>query len=685
MPKEFENRRLDSIPLPNPIVEALSPVEKQRCVSHSVKLEGDDGHEKRESIASPELTSNNHAFYVGKLIPKTTSEKIRSLLGWNTPHERIYNEEFLTGALEYLFDNLGEGQKARVVVCRSLSELLNGPEDVEHALTTDKEIALIKRIAKKKFKKTEDCLEVVDLEAQPQHKDLFEALHNSVDPETGGVDIEKALAENEDGESVVAESTSLQIAKILFAAAKSSEELDEAFKRAMPGKIKDSADENSAAQYYSLVEVAIRLGDILNGMHIQGGSERQAVYNGIIIQLVKGEEGKYIDIEELKPLFPMLKGLRFETLHLHNEENYYHLKKVQNLARYRMLIFITLLLSIALGGAGIGQWHERRQQKRRQDDVDGVIRQSLKDTTFYVDKFTIGKEHNVNIFHEMTKRILNDLQLRYQLSEDACEELKPFIQKYLLDNQILLSYVYRNNSMRIDMADLFVRKHAIYFKNKGADIGRPYQHLHKYIPIFRALLESDENLSFGDGSIDPVHPVGKKNVKYVGTFVSGESYNEKYEFYLHKDGDKNYLVARDRYKEEYGSNDKYFTSKRAREGVREFFKMIARYDALSLDEFSSQIHRMTYWSKDDKDRLFCEKRSIKNPIGSLGSFSPYAPAIYKDFFSKFEYLVIEERDYDTKRETPVDCLLARTPQDKAFTYSRMMEVVKRYRKAKGQE
>ncbi len=655
----------------------VAATKSHEYVSHSVKIKGDDRYDAEQSPDTPMLTSANHAFYVGKIIPRLFREGIKNLLGWGSSQERIYNSEFLAGALDYLFADIKEGHRARVVVCRSLSELFNGSEDVEDALTTEQEIILIKKIAKKKFKK-EDLLEVMDLEEQPQHKALFEALRSSVDSETGLVNIEKALSDD-NGQSVVAENDSLQIAKMLFRANQESEELSKAFKKAIPARLKDSAEDNPTAQYYPLIEVAIRLADNLHGMHIQGGSERQAIYNGIIIQLIKGEGGRYKDVEELKHLFEVLQGLRFETLHLSNEKNEHRIKRMKNLFRWRMAIYTTLFLSVLSAGVVIGQWHEKNKQKRRQDEVNEILKTELKDLIFYLDRFEIGKEHNVKIFNELVRKILDDLRIRYQMPDEICEELKPFVQKYLLDNKLLLGSMYRSNSTRIDRSDLFVRMHDIYFKNKGVDAGKPYGHLYRYVSMLKALLESDENLSFNTESIDPVHPTGKKEVEYVGTFISGRDYGNKYEFYLYKADDREYLVARNRNKERYQTNDRHYTSKRAKEGAAAFLQMISRYDALPLNDLNSQIHRMTYWSEDDKDREYCEQRSVSQRTATLLS----SPITYRDTFGRFEYSVIEDNGYDRKREESVDCLLAKKPKDKVFNHSRMTEVVRRYGKARG--
>ena len=46
-------------------------------------------------------------------------------------------------------------------------------------------------------------------------------------------------------------------------------------------------------------------------------------------------------------------------------------------------------------------------------------------------------------------------------------ELKPFLQRFFLDNQNKLQGMYSDGHIKVDMADLFVMKNAIYFKKKG--------------------------------------------------------------------------------------------------------------------------------------------------------------------------------------------------------------------------
>lgn len=697
MSEKSGNHRLDSIPLPPTIVEALSHVERRECVSHSVKLTGDDSeHEQQGGTAEFKLTSDNHAFYVGKLIPNTTSEKIRRLLGWGAVPERIYNTDFLTGALEYLFANLQKGQKARVGVCPSLSELLNGPEDVEHALTAEREMTLIRQIAKKKFGKSEDSLEVVTLEQQPQHKDLFKALRDSVDSETGRANIEKALADNEDEQSVKVATDSLQIAKRLFRAAKDSEELTDVLRKTMPAKLKENAEESPATQYYSLIEVAIRLSDMLNGTHIQGGSERQAIYNGIIIQLIKGEEGRYKDIEELKPLFEMLKGLRFETLHLNNAKNYHHLKKVQRTARSRLLIYATLFAALVSGSVGIGMFVERRRAREAEERIyEEIVRQRLRHQKFVVDgKFKIPNKYNPEVLRDIVENASQQLKKRYKLTDGIIAELQPHLISYFLRNGEYISNIHvspdgqrvvskerefavgnrqflptiKGNGFELnDSVDMFVEENAPYFLSREIEIQRPFKDLYKYIPAFKRLVESDENIGTDTAYEVPKFAMGTQQHKAqkIGLFYSGAAYDNEFEFYTLKFGNgEQYIVAKD---PDGLQTNGIVTSSMAKLGAAQFLYGVRRHDFLSMKRYGNDIYSFgsPHDVYRDEYKQLC-KIQLENDkfIRDL-----YEPIIYHDTLGEFpDCEVIVYFSYDAKTNLPINCVLGRFNGEKSFTY-----------------
>src|SRR3989338_4060836 len=172
-----------SVSVPEIIGKALQPVEKNDpSIYVSAKL-WEQG-KVNLALENLSLTSENHAIYIGKYLPLTPGEKMRRFLGWGKVPERIYNEEMILGALDYAFAHVQKGQKVRVVVCRILSELFNGTEDVTQALPVEAEIKWIYKLAQKHFKKGKEHLEVVALEKDPLHEELFKRLEDMGDVRT---------------------------------------------------------------------------------------------------------------------------------------------------------------------------------------------------------------------------------------------------------------------------------------------------------------------------------------------------------------------------------------------------------------------------------------------------------------------------------------------------------------------
>ena len=661
MRDKSEHRRLDSIPLPNTVVEALSDVPKQECVSHSVKLD-ENGKKGRETETGPELTSVNHAFYIGKLIPETKGGKVKRLLGWGKSEERIYNPEFIKGSLEYLFAHIKEGEKARVMVCRSLSEIINGPEDVEGAIPTEDEISLIKRIAKKEFGKSDDSLDVVDLETQPHHKQLFEALRSAKPGDRA--DIERVLSE--ENKEPLSETSSLHIARQLFKAMGESEELVDRFKNAMPTRLQE--DEESAGRYYALAEVAIRLGDILNGCYIHGGAERQAIYDGIIIQILKGEDGKYKDVEALKPLFPILKNHRFETLHLNDKKNYHQLKKVQSTARYRLLVWTALAASAVGGIFGAGRIYEGKKREEKEALVQKKVQEDLKGVTFrFESKWDVPKNENTNVFKRVMNNAKTHLMARYDINEEIYEQLEPFFKSFMLKKLGVWSFIHEDGFALIDVIDEFVLENEIFFKQKGIEVDMPYKKLWEKIKSFKGELVNENIITKKPDWNIVERGIPTWLMDPIGVFYSGAFFNERFEFSIYQDTrfGKKYLVARDLY-----SEIPTYTSKQARLGLWQFEYAMRKRAIVPLRRQLNAILNEPNMSASQvrycDNETYPNSPSVTNGFGGAEYTSPKTGVIMD---------VIGTKGFDETRQW-TECVLAATPGDKELTHKRGQEIVK---------
>jgi hypothetical protein len=713
-----EHLRPEALPLPDIVKDALTrPSNYVEYVKYSVKVEGDKKEPEKRSWHL--LNEGNHAFYLGKIIPPSFADKVKGLVGWGKVKTHIYTPEVIKGMLDYAFRHVKDGEKVRLVIGSSLSELFNGPEDVENVPTLEKQRGLIQKIASKQFHKDESDLEITSFEEDKAHMLLYQVLRENIDEKTGVVDVSKALGsigtEIESYKKIATkidtsksirdmvnicpeaffqeyDPSSLRFAVILYHAFEEDDRFRSAIENTVPPRIKES--DSPSAAYYGLIEIAMRLSDISRGRFVHGGVERQEFYDQIIAKIIKGKDGGYKNIKALEPLFEIFEGKRFETMHLKTHENYYEVKKKTNMARFRLLFMATLALG-SLGTAfGFGKYSEIRKQEQRQESVNSDLKKALKGVIVYDGPITT-QEIDVESFNRIIDESLEDIGNRYGLPQEVLDELKPFLQKHFLDNKENLSTIHTGNHfLRIDLEDEFIQKITLFLKNKGIDTGRPYNKLLPYIGDFKALVESDEDISV-DRKREPGAPISDsaREFEYIGTFYSGQPFNNKYEFYWYYDQKnkkhfydlygRKYLVATDgenTYYENvsagpagYQEERKYqrFTSKRGKEGVRQFLYAMARYDAVPLRRFESLLVNLYYNNNRMSDGCPGKERAVDQ--------SSHREIIrYRDFLGRFDFELTNDSVFNPKTSTSRECLLARKPGENKFTEKRASELAGKY-------
>lgn len=310
------------------------------------------GKPPKDKNAEPVMTADTAAIYIGKLCPLPFTEELpHHTFGFQAP-ERIYGDEFIKACLDYGFNHTPPGEKVRVVICPSLSALLNGPNDMEGAYTLQEEAQRIYTIAAFSFPKRLPDLELVPMEQVPENRELFQHLSACKDPVTGEVDIGRAYGANETGEQKLsANSTALEIARFLYQASQKNGRLLEIFLKMRPEKVR-TMNYPESSKYYGLTEIAIRLRAILSGQKLHIGAERQDVYDKWIAAIVRGENqnGQFRNFSELYPLYALFEGKTFETVHVHTRNNAFRRGKDKKLARARAFIFGSIINCLALGG-----------------------------------------------------------------------------------------------------------------------------------------------------------------------------------------------------------------------------------------------------------------------------------------------------------------------------------------------
>lgn len=629
-----------------------------------------------------DITASNHAFYVGKFIPRTTRQRIVEFLT-GEGDERLYSKEFYLAMLREAFDRVQEGEKVRVVLAPQLSEIFNAEEDVEKALTAEQQAKLIRALAKRYFGR--DDIEVESVEDQERHQAFFETLRGAIDPETKELNTEAALGGNENFE-LSEEPDSLEMARYLYAAAKEHETLEMIFRHAVPKRLGENMEEDSPMQYYALAEVAIRLTDILHGIEVHGGADRQDIYDQIISRIVKGEKGSYKKIPQLQRLFELMEDRPFGTIHVRTKENPYVEKRKKRIKFTRRTVGIALGIT-ALGLAfQQGAEHERKERERIEAMVDGSLEERLKGESFYMNgpHLKISQEQNVEVFKRIVSDCLRDIGQRYQISWSQQKKLQPLLQEYLLEHETP-SAVRDNAFARFDAVDRFVKKHQIYLQSLGVEVDRPYANLMPHLEIFKKAAEKKDDYTVTRKSAKKNPPsrfggfdtqeICDPELTKLGTFISGQSFSNFYAFYLHKGEGQTRLVARDT-QEEKEKDVRAFTTQKARDGAFQFLYAMQRYDALELGMENKALSAMRYWTDFGNDSGFispCSETRRESPVDSWIKVKPY-----QDSLGRFSYEFLVDSGYDREKRTSYPCLLAKADGESHFTHQRAEEMAQQY-------
>lgn len=652
------------ISLPLSVAQVLAPIPARNAnVSHAIFPK------PKSSVVIPDtpiLTSENHAFFIGNYFPLSIGERVKLVLGCGELEKRLYSEEFIAGCLDYQFQHIAPGQKAYFAVGGEVGFLMNGSENTDGAFSVDQTIELIYGIARRKFSKDSNHLEVIDLSKSPLHGDLFAALGGSLiaSPNTQSkvVDIEKALggALLEFGENP----SSLQIARCLYEATKASAVFLNIIKNCLPEHLQNNQDANTAKLYYAIIEIAIRLKEILQGRFIHGGAARQGKYDEIISKIITG---KYSKISSLEGLMKIFQGKRFETLHLDTQKNYYQQKSVRIRAAARLAVITALAGSVIGGAYATGRQHEQQEHARRAKLVENKLDDQLKDTTFYWDgRWPIDKKNNVNHLLNIVKEMKEQLALRYQLNSKIQDELEPFLLEFLLRDKANLNSFDWTHASLIDAVDLFVKEKVIYFKSRGVEVTKPYNHLFPYIKTFQQALKSNGNFT-----VEAKSSQLRKLAEFKPS--SEDRWWRRYGLALYNnENGQTYIVACDH--STHLAEEHVYTAKDGREIGQEFLNSIRRYDALILQAYAKEGLLL---GLIDPNSIHYSK---ENYVLAPQDFWCQEPVRYTDSLGEFDYELCVYYHYDPQSKQTSKNLLARLPSESNYTTARAIEVASLYLK-----
>ncbi len=724
MAKKNHIRTVDSIPLPEVLRDALIEIPEvypyvspgcyphvSRTVNHLAPVEITEqkkGGKKvkktiikyvRESVehvdAAP-LTSSNSQFYIGTMFRKLNQRLIFKLLGWKIKSEEkegLYNEDFIEASLAYLFEHAKKGEKVRWVIGRYLSELFNGKTHTQEALSAEEEIDLVQRIAKNKFPEKAKMLEIILVEDMPEHHALFKYLREA------NMDYQNFATPPG---PLPTPPTSLDIAHHLYFAAQENRMVCLRINGMVPDPAVKAVDQIQTSSMYAIIELATRLMDLDLGTTIQGGANRQSVYDEFIANITQGPKGRLRGVPELIDLLTHFEGTRFETVHVDNQINPPVLRRIRGAARNRIAMVALSLAAIVGGGVKAGQVHEQNEQAARQAQLqaamDDSIEERMADVTFYWDyKWAGNGEHNAEMFHSIVEKILIHIQLRYNIPKTKLSELKIALEEFVITDieGSTVCSLDKEIPKQIQLADEFVRKRKYLFVAKGIEIQYPYEHLEKYVHLFDKTQEehlsqySNDNPppdSACERTCDSTYGLGgglhlttfnNSHLKIIGHFKTGQGYgsDQLYELveYTDDNGEK-YLLASEDNPYVFGRNITY-NSSTASEFVCHYMKEKQLHEA---NKFWDQT---MYWGDLNPKygraylpEFAVEEREADFRLKKLGTFLVHPSGIELEIAKNTHFMGNDKHDHVS--------LVARRLGDKGpFTTQVAMEAAYYYREA----
>lgn len=426
---------------------------------------------KVKELPTP-LSSTNHAFWIGKFPRKPDAD------------ENIYTKELLAGILDYMGANVPRGEKGVLYISRTLSELMNGHEDAKDCLSTEEQIALLYKLKNKYAPDLE--LEIVDLEKSHMHSALFQELRKHRLP--AGVDTGWALGTGDISLDCEQEELSLRIARILYMASQKHPEFKAKLDKIVPKKLQSKIPEIPSIPYYGLVEIAIRLSELLQGKSTHGGAERQKVYDNLIHALIspKASSDSWNTVREsTKAIRDKFVGPKGEILHdfdgmyIDTSQNYFMKKSkwVKNKQKAALVAAGIAAGSIGVFGAGVG--YEKHQQNQIQIRKNKTMEATVKKNNIYTGHYTetaSSKAESVLYLQNSIDKVMDLLSKRVPIpgglfdQTSFLKDLRSEIQDDLYDHSEDVPFLYISPYRRTLYMERFIARKPIFFLSYGIEV-----------------------------------------------------------------------------------------------------------------------------------------------------------------------------------------------------------------------
>ncbi len=640
------------------------------------------------------LTSDNHAFYIGKMFATTLLETLAKIIPFInfTADERFYTPEFLKSALEYMFGKVRptSREKPCIVIIPDLSALINGvPPNGDKVLSAAEQKELIRKLALQLGYAAEDVT-VLDAAEIPFHQRLFTTLweHHAQNADTF---LDNSLGNEADRIQLSPDSDSLAIASYLYRKVAQDPVFEKDFNSTIPRNKEQYEGEFQRLRNYGLLEIAIRLTDILHGRHIHGGAKRQQVYDKIICRILgqvreeknkqkQSLEKKEIDyyIQNMPELTRLFSERQISAFYLDTNENVFFRKMERFYARVRLAVALALSVTIAGSLVETGRQSGLAEERKQKEMVTREIDKELKNYSFMgYGNWTRGVKEARDTFDQVIEDVRDVLRYRYDIPDDKLDQIKPTLQQFALRHKddLLREYKY-NHDNPIHLADLFVIENKVLCADLGIAQKMPYAYIVAKIEDPSIQKVDDPDLLFfrnptytydifekKDGTNTQVGSVSSLSFSSIGKFDRKSLYPEL--FTVEYKG-KKYLVGPldDGKKEPFRPVYTTWAGKYGYTCLKDSIRVRSLMETFPLDQYFR-----THSSASTLD--------IKVPASEVREILPL-----KDPFQEYNLEVGVYTFYPQNGGKKETVLVARAPGEDAFSTTRAEQAKEIYRKVK---
>lgn len=479
------------------------------------------------------IKRDNHAsLYIGKMFHD---------------NEGIYNEETMQWMLHYAAQKLRwPDEKIFLQIAGDVYDLFASDEenDRKPMSTVEQKQALEKIIARDKTLK--DRVELCNI--ADRHRPLFDAISS------GGI---QALAEEQTEWMLEKEDlNSKDIATYLYKLCQDYPAVNNLFVATLPEKVKGKNDTNFSA--YALVEVAIRMDDLLHGITLQGWVERQNVYDQLIM-FFTGQSKDNIphNVTKLSPIRELqercqnkLHESNLKQWHFKNKQFLALLPKEQEKERLQkkiknIIIISSIALSSVLAGTtGTYMYMKNQEAATYEEKQKELLKQKLKYEklgVWFHYNMDYGRyesdEKKIELVESTTNRIYRYILKRYSIDPSQEKALRGIIQNELLQKNsfwtgLVINDVNRDMDQASRYAYDFIQNHLIAHNKIALEaIGmdtRPYSNLLPHKLLFQEATQRKDTVLVENWSIKNNIGDGHTALESLWVF-SSKSYDKEYE------------------------------------------------------------------------------------------------------------------------------------------------------------